>query len=91
MSDNDIIRKIMRNHPDWNNDQVREAWVDVRDRQVGQPSGHPVAIVLGVVLVLLGLWAGYRVLHAEAVKGNPPAACQILGGQWSIWSGWQCA
>lgn len=46
-----------------------------------------------VAVCLVSLWvleAGVRVLHDEAVRNDPPPACQLLGGSWSIWSGWTC-
>lgn len=44
------------------------------------------AVVLTVLAVLLLL----RVMGNEAAKGSPPVACQLLGGQWTLWSGWRC-
>lgn len=45
---------------------------------------------LVLVVLLLVIWAGYKVESNEAAKHSPPAACQLLGGHWSIWDGWQC-
>lgn len=48
---------------------------------------HP---ILAAVLVILLLWALAHVYSAEHTKNNPPAACQLLGGTWDPWHGWQC-
>lgn len=46
-------------------------------------------VVIGIVVVLLALFAWARVQNLEA-RDNPPVACQLLGGSWSLWSGWSC-
>jgi hypothetical protein len=47
-----------------------------------------VLLVVAVVVVLEVVW---HVVPALAAKDSPPAACQLLGGQWSVWTGWTCA
>jgi hypothetical protein len=47
------------------------------------------ATVIGLLL-LFGIWVIWHPISAEAQKGNPPLSCQILGGEWNIWSGWHC-
>ena len=54
----------------------------------GKGTNGRVLVILAVAALLL--WAGYHVLEAEVTKGTPPAACQLLGGTWDIWSGWRC-
>jgi hypothetical protein len=43
------------------------------------------------VLLALALVIGYRIVPALLSAGSPPAACQLTGGHWSLWSGWRCA
>jgi len=42
------------------------------------------------LLILLGLFAAWHVVPALVAKDSPPVACQLAGGQWSIWNGWTC-
>jgi hypothetical protein len=42
------------------------------------------------LVILFTLWVAFHVGAAELAKDNPPLACQLAGGTWSIWSGWQC-
>lgn len=44
------------------------------------------SVVLAVLLAL-GLWHEIGVF---ASKGNPPVSCQLAGGQWNVFTGWQC-
>jgi hypothetical protein len=46
--------------------------------------------VIGVVLIVALLFAGYHVWHAESTKSSAPVSCQLLGGHWDIWNGWTC-
>lgn len=46
--------------------------------------------VLAAAIILAGLFIGWHVLPALAVRDNPPLACQIAGGSWSLWDGWRC-
>lgn len=57
----------------------------VQPRQIVSAFNVIYAILLALI-VLGGLW----VIHNELARSNPPAACQLFGGQWSIWSGWRC-
>ena len=52
-------------------------------------SKAPITVV-GVIFIVLALWAGIHVFNALTSKNSPPAACQLLGGQWDIWNGWRC-
>lgn len=40
--------------------------------------------------ILAGLYAGWHVIPALAVRDNPPLACQLAGGTWNPWDGWSC-
>jgi hypothetical protein len=48
------------------------------------------AVIIAVIITLAAIWAFYKIESNEAVKNSPPAACQLLGGHWSIWDGWSC-
>jgi hypothetical protein len=37
------------------------------------------------------LKAGAWLVYNEMNKENPPGACQLFGGSWSLWTGWHCA
>lgn len=42
------------------------------------------------LILVFCLYATGRVfLNCEA-RGQAPAACQLMGGHWGIWSGWDC-
>ena len=43
-------------------------------------------IALIVVLVL----AGWHEVSVFASRNSPPASCQLLGGHWSVFTGWHC-
>lgn len=43
-----------------------------------------------VLVMVLTVWAAFHLAAAEMSKGEPPIACQIVGGTWNLWSGWQC-
>ena len=60
----------------------------------GQDAPQPVSagrLITAVVVIVITLWIAWHPLHAQLTKGSPPAACQLWGGTWNIWSGWQCA
>lgn len=40
--------------------------------------------------ILAALFIAWHVVPALAAKDSPPIACQLSGGQWSLWSGWSC-
>jgi hypothetical protein len=42
------------------------------------------------LLILAALIAAWHVLPALAAKDTPPAACQLFGGEWNLWNGWNC-
>lgn len=42
-------------------------------------------------VILFTLFVAFHVGGAEMAKSNPPLSCQLLGGTWNIWSGWQCS
>ena len=56
-----------------------------RDRERRRPNPWIVLIV-----ILLVIFAFLRLSGNEASKNNPPASCQLFGGHWTIWNGWQC-
>lgn len=62
----------------------------VERREVRAARPRTGVTVVGVILIVLVLWAGYHVVHAEMTKSAPPVSCQLLGGQWNIWNGWVC-
>jgi hypothetical protein len=43
-----------------------------------------------VLVILLSLYAGSRVYGNLETRDQVPAACQLMGGKWGIWSGWDC-
>jgi hypothetical protein len=43
--------------------------------------------LVAVILVLAVVYCWFRVESNESAE---PAACQLLGGQWTLWSGWRC-
>jgi hypothetical protein len=47
-------------------------------------------VLIAVAILLVVIWGGWKVMNNEAVKNSPPAACQLLGGHWNVWDGWQC-
>jgi hypothetical protein len=47
--------------------------------------------VVAILIVVLGLYVGYRVYENEAARAYPPPACEVFGGSWSTWDGWRCA
>jgi hypothetical protein len=46
--------------------------------------------VFAACLILIALFVAWHVVPALVVKDDPPLACQLDGGQWSIWTGWTC-
>ena len=48
---------------------------------------YPLVLFMIVFLVAFSL---IRIAVNEQNKSNPPAACQVFGGQWTIWEGWKC-
>ena len=70
--------------------EIERMGQEQRDRHPPKASrGHIGAFVATVLAVLLalGLWHVYENYQS---KDNPPASCQLLGGHWDIWNGWQC-
>jgi hypothetical protein len=51
---------------------------------------HPARGWVIAAVILLAAYGVIRITTNEAAKNNPPAACQLLGGTWNIWNGWQC-
>lgn len=45
---------------------------------------------MALVLVIAAVWAIFHVMGNLNAKPNPPAACQLWGGHWTLWSGWRC-
>jgi len=45
-----------------------------------------VAIALGIILAL----GAVKVAGNIASENNPPVSCQLLGGHWNLFEGWQC-
>ena len=63
-------------------------------KQAGQDK-QATGIVKGVsistlILLAVCIFIGWHVIPAEMSKGSMPPACQLLGGQWDMWNGWQC-
>ncbi len=47
-------------------------------------------LIAGIIIVALIAWGLDHIAANEAAKADPPVACQLLGGSWSIWDGWTC-
>ena len=43
-------------------------------------------ILVGVLLLLVVIDVVWQLLH----HGNEPLSCQVLGGSWSMFTGWNC-
>lgn len=52
-----------------------------------RPVRLSVPVVIVIVLLILG---GLHEMSVFASKSNPPASCQLLGGQWNVLTGWHC-
>lgn len=61
-----------------------ESW----GRSIAWGVAYALAAIL-LVLLLLAVWV--KVDGNLADRSSPPAACQLLGGSWSWWSGWSCS
>lgn len=48
------------------------------------------AIAVALVALVMVVYGYLRVSGNAAQRGNVPAACQLFGGHWSLWNGWQC-
>lgn len=46
--------------------------------------------IIGIIGILILIWAGFHVIPAFLVRDNPPVSCQVLGGTWNLWTGWTC-
>jgi hypothetical protein len=57
---------------------------------MGQPAPRFKLVAIVALLLLAALFIGGHVIPALQTQNTPPAACQLLGGHWSIWSGWNC-
>ena len=44
-------------------------------------------LIVFAVLVSLGIWHEISIF---GTRNNPPVSCQLLGGQWNMFTGWQC-
>lgn len=73
---------------DWFHDYDPDAVARRNARRASRPGGC--GMMLGIVLIVLLTLAAVRVAGNEMSKGSPPASCQLLGGQWTLWSGWHC-
>lgn len=47
-------------------------------------------VLVAVMVAIFALYIAAHVVPAVMVRDSPPLACQIAGGQWSIWNGWAC-
>lgn len=69
-------------------DAVHEIAEENRQRkEARKKAGMPAARIILIVLLVLA------VVHEAGVfssRGNPPVACQIMGGRWNILTGWHC-
>jgi hypothetical protein len=43
-------------------------------------------VFIGIILAVAVLYMGHNVM----MKNDPPAACQLIGGNWSVFTGWHC-
>ncbi len=46
--------------------------------------------IVVVVLVILAMLGMLRMAGNELTRGDVPVACQIFGGSWDVWNGYQC-
>lgn len=46
--------------------------------------------IVAAGVILAGLYGVFHVGMNMVHRGSPPPACQIWGGTWGIWSGWNC-
>ena len=58
-----------------------------RQRKRERRTGLTVGTVVLVVLLTLG---AVHLVSNVLSRNDPPVSCQILGGSWSLWDGWQC-
>lgn len=42
------------------------------------------------VVAVLAILGALRIAANEIAYSKPPLSCQVLGGNWTIWSGWRC-
>lgn len=56
----------------------------------GRDSRNLKYMIWSVLIGLVIMWGVVHVVNAVGVRNDPPAACQLLGGSWNIWSGWSC-
>lgn len=67
---------------------LRRAW---KRQQHDHPEPPPWRRLIAVTLVIGTIWfAGSHLENAQATRNDPPATCQLLGGSWNPWSGWNC-
>ncbi len=84
MSDDDrTIRRIIRSHPDWTNEQVGKAWQEEKARQEGYGSsggdGAAAAVGVGIAALILGALGVYVTGPAHGECGG--ALAQALAAQ----------
>jgi hypothetical protein len=46
--------------------------------------------IIGVMLIFMVLWSAAHIMQTESSKHYPPVTCQLFGGHWTIWDGWEC-
>jgi hypothetical protein len=46
--------------------------------------------VIEIIIIVIAIAAGIHIYGNYQNRYNPPASCQLLGGHWDIWGGWQC-
>jgi len=54
------------------------------------PENHARNAIIGVLVALAVIFITGKIGDNMTYRNDPPAACQILGGHWNIWDGWQC-
>jgi hypothetical protein len=55
-----------------------------------RPAHSGLIWLVSILIALAVLAGGVRLWDNITSKPNPPAACQLFGGQWTIWGGWSC-
>lgn len=46
--------------------------------------------IIGVIVAVLIVLGIYHEASVFSSKGNPPGECQLLGGTWNMFTGWNC-
>jgi hypothetical protein len=59
-------------------------WRDIED------CGQRVAVTGAVIVLVACVCIGLKIAPNLEARNSPPLSCQLLGGSWSLWSGWRC-